>query len=78
MQSQGRLKVRHKAAGAAMLVSVFRDCSRRLADPAATTDLIAFLQALPEGRKRRGIRYSQGLGLELPKGTLRLHLPLPV
>jgi hypothetical protein len=32
-----------------------------LADPAATADLIAFLQALPEGRKRRGVRYSQWL-----------------
>jgi len=32
-----------------------------LADPAATADLIAFLQALPEGRKRRGVRYPQWL-----------------
>jgi hypothetical protein len=30
-----------------------------LADPAASADLIAFLQALPEGRKRRGDRYPQ-------------------
>ena len=32
-----------------------------MADPAATADLIAFLQALPEGRKRRGVRYPQWL-----------------
>jgi hypothetical protein len=32
-----------------------------LADPAATADLIAFLQALPEGGKRRGVRYPQWL-----------------
>jgi hypothetical protein len=32
-----------------------------LADPGATADLIAFLQALPEGRKRRGVRYPQWL-----------------
>jgi len=32
-----------------------------LADPAASADLIAFLQALPEGRKRRGVRYPQWL-----------------
>jgi len=32
-----------------------------LADPAATAVLIAFLQALPEGRKRRGMRYPQWL-----------------
>jgi len=32
-----------------------------LANPAATADLIAFLQALPEGRKRRGVRYPQWL-----------------
>jgi len=32
-----------------------------LADPFATADLIAFLQALPEGRKRRGVRYPQWL-----------------
>jgi hypothetical protein len=32
-----------------------------LADPAATADLIAFLQALPEGRMRRGVRYPQWL-----------------
>jgi hypothetical protein len=32
-----------------------------LADPAATADLIAFLQALPERRKRRGVRYPQWL-----------------
>jgi len=38
-----------------------RDCSRPLADPAATADLIVFLQALPEGRKRRGVRYPQCL-----------------
>ena len=38
-----------------------RDCSRPLADPAATADLIAFLQALLEGRKRRGVRYPQWL-----------------
>ena len=38
-----------------------RDCSRPLADPAASADLIAFLQALPEGRKRRGVRYPQWL-----------------
>ena len=38
-----------------------RDCSRLLADPAATADLIAFLQALPERRKRGGVRYPQWL-----------------
>ncbi len=38
-----------------------RECSRPLADPAATADLIAFLQALPEGRKSRGVRYPQWL-----------------
>jgi hypothetical protein len=32
-----------------------------LAQPFASTDLIAFLQALPEGRKRRGVRYPQWL-----------------
>jgi hypothetical protein len=32
-----------------------------LADAAASADLIAFLQALPEGRKRRGVRYPQWL-----------------
>jgi cytochrome c oxidase assembly factor CtaG len=32
-----------------------------LANPAATADLIAFLQALPERRKRRGVRYPQWL-----------------
>jgi hypothetical protein len=32
-----------------------------LADPAATADLIAFLQVLSEGRKRRGVRYPQWL-----------------
>jgi hypothetical protein len=32
-----------------------------LADPASTADLIAFLQALPEGRKRRGVLYPQWL-----------------
>lgn len=42
-----------------------RDCSRPLADPAATADLIAFLQALPDGRKRRGVRYPQWLLLLL-------------
>jgi hypothetical protein len=29
------------------------------ADPAATTDLISFLQALPDCRLRRGIRFRQ-------------------
>ena len=48
-----------------MLVPVFRDCSRPLDDPAATADLIAFLQALPDGRKRRGVRYPQWLLLLL-------------
>jgi hypothetical protein len=32
-----------------------------LAQSSATADLIAFLQALTEGRKRRGVRYPQGL-----------------
>jgi hypothetical protein len=32
-----------------------------LANPAASADLIAFLQALPEGRKRRGVHYPQWL-----------------
>ena len=36
-------------------------CSRPLADPAITFDLIAFLQALPEGRRRQGVRYPQWL-----------------
>jgi len=27
----------------------------------ASSDLIAFLQSLPEGRKRRGVRYPQWL-----------------
>jgi hypothetical protein len=40
-----------------------RDCPRPLANPAATADLIAFLQALPEARKRRGVRYPQWLQL---------------
>ena len=40
---------------------VFRDWSRPLADPAATADLIAIPQALPEERKRRGVRYPQWL-----------------
>ncbi len=60
----GRLKVRYKAAGAALLVPVFWDCSCPLcplAQSSASADLIAFLQALPEGRKRRGVRYPQWL-----------------
>jgi hypothetical protein len=32
-----------------------------LVQPVANTDLVAFLQALPEGRKRRGVRYPQWL-----------------
>jgi len=32
-----------------------------LADPVATADLTAFLQALPEGCKRRGVHYPQCL-----------------
>jgi len=32
-----------------------------LANPAVTADLIAFLQPLPEGCKRRGVRYPQWL-----------------
>jgi hypothetical protein len=32
-----------------------------LADPSASADLIAFLQSLPEGRKRRGVHYPQRL-----------------
>ncbi len=32
-----------------------------MAQPVANADLIAFLQALPEGRKRLGVRYSQWL-----------------
>jgi hypothetical protein len=32
-----------------------------LAHSVANADLIAFLQALPEGRKRRGVRYPQWL-----------------
>jgi hypothetical protein len=61
LSAQGRLKVSHKAAGAGMLVPVCRDCSRTLAQPVAIADLIAFLQSLPEGRKRRGVRYPQWL-----------------
>ncbi len=38
-----------------------RDCSRTLIKPIANTDLIAFLQALPEGRKHREVRYPQWL-----------------
>jgi hypothetical protein len=37
-----------------LLPSVGRPC-------AATADLIAFLQALPEGLRRRGVRYPQWL-----------------
>ncbi len=37
------------------------DCSRTFAQPVANTDLIAFLQALPEGRRRRGVRYPHWL-----------------
>jgi hypothetical protein len=32
-----------------------------LAQPSFSPDLIAFLQALPEGPKRRGVRYPQWL-----------------
>ena len=32
-----------------------------MAQPSANADLIAVLQALPEGRKRRGVRYPQWL-----------------
>ena len=32
-----------------------------MADPAATPDLIAFLQAVQEGRKRKGVRWLQWL-----------------
>ena len=32
-----------------------------MVQPSASADLIAFLQALPEGRKRRGVRYPQWL-----------------
>ena len=32
-----------------------------MAQSYASADLIAFLQALPEGRKRRGVRYPQWL-----------------
>jgi hypothetical protein len=32
-----------------------------LVQPVANADLVAFLQALPEGRKRRGVRYPQWL-----------------
>ena len=32
-----------------------------MAQPSASADLIAFLQALPEGRKSRGVRYPQWL-----------------
>ena len=37
------------------------DCSCPLAQSSASADLIAFLHALPEGRKRRGVRYPQWL-----------------
>ncbi|PZU99050.1 MAG: hypothetical protein DCF24_09860 [Cyanobium sp.] len=43
----------------------YRDFSRPLAQPSASADLIAILQALPEGRKRRGVRYPQWLLLLL-------------
>jgi hypothetical protein len=59
--AQGRLKVLHKAAGPFIPVLVVWDCSRPLADPVSTVDLIAFLQALPEDRKRRGVRCTQWL-----------------
>ena len=39
----------------------YRDCSCPLAQLAASPNLIAFLQALPKGRKRRGVRYPQWL-----------------
>ena len=32
-----------------------------MVQPVANADLVAFLQALPEGRKRRGVRYPQWL-----------------
>ncbi|MCS5694249.1 hypothetical protein NZK33_20065 [Cyanobium sp. FGCU-6] len=32
-----------------------------MSGPAAAPDLIAFLQTLPEGRTRRGVRYPQWL-----------------
>ncbi|MCT0201811.1 transposase family protein [Synechococcus sp. CS-603] len=32
-----------------------------MAQPSASADLIAFLQALPEGRRRRGVCYPQWL-----------------
>ncbi|KEF40750.1 MAG: hypothetical protein ER33_15255, partial [Cyanobium sp. CACIAM 14] len=32
-----------------------------MSQPSASADLIAFLQALPEGRKRRDVRYPQWL-----------------
>ena len=37
-----------------------------MVDPAATAGLIVFLQALPEGRKRHGVRYPQWLLLLMP------------
>jgi hypothetical protein len=36
-----------------------------MAQFSANADLIGFLQALPEGRKRRGVRYPQWLLLKL-------------
>ena len=39
------------------------ECSSLLFKPASPSDLIGFLQSLPEGRKRRGVRYPQWLVL---------------
>ena len=62
----GRLKVSHKADCAALQGCCFRlDCSSLLSKLASPSDLIGFLQSLPEGRKRRSVRYLQWLLLLL-------------
>ena len=66
IQAQGRLKVSHKADCAALQGCCFRlDCSSLLSKLASPSDLIGFLQSLPEGRKRRSVRYLQWLLLLL-------------
>ena len=57
--SHDRLKVRHKFAGAYLDAKVLSG-SGLLDNPAATADLIAFLQTRPEGRQLRGVRIYSG------------------
>jgi hypothetical protein len=51
-QAGSDLKSRAKQLARACRCRFSRGFSRPLADPSATADLIAFLQDLPEGRKR--------------------------